>query len=930
MSENIILDSIYDGFDESDIPPGLPGGLAELKDCFERYGITPEGQRMVLRTLKDPARRVGGGRRNTVVRYASQKMERVIQAESRTVELPFVQMCENDPNVVFYLCQPALHVEGLDSKGRLSRRLRTMDFLLLKTGDDEDEAGFWLVECKVGEKLREEASKPNARYTLDGSRWRWLAAEEAAAQLGLRFRVFSSDEIDTYWCMNIGFLSDFVDIPCPDVEAAEILKDWLAEAGSLRIRQALSLYKEKPEVVWWLIANYEVWADLSEELVFEDDVSSIYASEMQMLLGRRLRRPVDGVALSRKISGVCVEPGSPVSLDGQPFVILNRGEKEVFLRQDVKDGKVISLPHSEFFRLVGEGMVRGEEDGDAERISEQRWALCRKVGVEGLKEAFQREVVLREYRETGVVPAGSSRRSVERYEMWAREGERLYGDEFFGLIRCRGRKPGKRDLDSARLEMLEKGAEWYGGEWGGAGYSVVYRQVLKECKKVGIDPPPSYPTLIRHIKKEPDDEVTNRREGWDRAYPKSGPVGRPKDVPAIPPRVFDMAHVDHTPLSVKLVSRFGDVVLKHRAYLTFMVDGHSGMPLAMSLSLNEPSRVALSEVLLDCADRHSRFPDSIVVDQGAEFGSVNWEKTLVDLRINKVERPASEPKVGSVIESHFGVTDAKFIHALPGSMKLSKAGRKLSLTHDPARFAVLTFPQLQEGCEKWFFDVFPHLPHREYAATRKEVFDESLRYSGARVSRYQPLDESLRMLLALPVEGEMRQVRSGKGITVMGLRYWHESFRRGDVVGKNVRVKVDALDASMVFAYVPGAGEWVICRLSNQRVRLHGRSWKLVRLAIQESRRLNQIGAQSRWINEVRVSELIEEMVEDSKLSRQSEREREMRQDSQSRTERDGDRQFQSGDCVSDGLVAWSEDDETELDLNADGLDGVEPCDVAN
>ena len=910
---------------------GLPDGITSLNGYFERFGVTAEGRQVVLDSFRAPARRVGGGRFNTTVRFASRKMGREIQAESRTVEGPFMEMCEHDPNVVFYLCQPArIYVQQKDSRGYVSRRARTFDYVLLCISENPDEAGFWVVECKRTEELNAEARKPNAKYTWDGSRWSFLAAEEAAEHLGLRFRVFSSNEIDSCWCMNMQYLTDFVEVPCPDLELAEALLGWLREAGSLRIRQALSLPGMKSSVVWWLIANNEVWADWSEELVADSDTSSIHISQARMVASRHLREPLADVARSHKISAVRVEPGFHLRWDGEPFVILNRGRKKVTLQHDVEDGGIVSVLLGDFSKLLREGSICGDKDGIAARISAAREALVRRASNEALKEVAWRYKVLREYRETGIVPVGLVKRSVERFERWAREGKRQYGGEFFGLIRLRGRAPGTPELDSRREAVLEEMVEKYGDNRGGAGYSVIYRELLSRCEELALCPPPSYSTLRRWLKRGHLWDTTREREGWRAAHDVMGPVRRMGDIPAAPERAFQTAHLDHTPLSVKVVSRYTGKVLESRVNLSFMVDGYSGMPLAMYVSFDHPSKVAVCEILFDCIAHYGRLPDNIVVDKGKEFGSVDWEKALVSLDVNKIQRPGSSPRVGSPIERHFGVNDSEFIHALPGSMKLAKPGRKQSLSHAPAKYAKLTFAQLQEGCERWFFEVFPELVHGSLGATRREAFEHSLKVSGERVARYVPLDDGLRMLLALSVEGDTRKVHPVRGVRVKWLDYWNDLFSYGDVSGTNVEVKIDPLDVSVVYARL--RGEWETCRVSNGRAHLQGRSWKLVNLAIQELREQRRTGAKKRWVNAARVAELIDEIVgQDSPLGRQAELDRESRGGADVEPAVKGRPHLRLVKGETDDLGGLDEAEDIDLDSvpdDDDGLADVEPYDV--
>ena len=53
------------------------------------------------------------------------------------------------------------------------------------------------------------------------------------------------------------------------------------------------------------------------------------------------------------------------------------------------------------------------------------------------------------------------------------------------------------------------------------------------------------------------------------------------------------------------------------------------------------------------------------------------------------------------------------------------------------------------------------------------------------------------------------KVQPGKGITVHYLSYWHEVFRRPDVVGTQVDIRYDPFDVSRAYAYV--RGRWVEC-----------------------------------------------------------------------------------------------------------------------
>ena len=120
-------------------PPNRPLSLNELTWHFDRHEVPECGRELVLSVVDgEPARRVGGGRRSVVVRYASRKMGRVIQAESRNVELVFAERCEHDPRVLFYFCQPTtLRVCITDAKGRVRPVTTYPDYFVL-----HEEEGF--------------------------------------------------------------------------------------------------------------------------------------------------------------------------------------------------------------------------------------------------------------------------------------------------------------------------------------------------------------------------------------------------------------------------------------------------------------------------------------------------------------------------------------------------------------------------------------------------------------------------------------------------------------------------------------------------------------------------------------------------------------------------------------------------------------------
>lgn len=933
-------------FDDGRLP-GLPGGLLQLQKYFDLHGIPPAGRELIQKALTGPVRRVGGGRTHVAVRYASSKVDRSVQAESRTTELMFVELCEHDPDVVFCVCQPAeIHVRITDSRGRTSLRLHIPDYLVLDGG------GFWFVECKPERKLMRDAAKENAKFIRDDSGWRWPAAEEAAAEFGVRYRVFSSAEVNSILIRNRRFLSRHVGAESPDAESMRAVTDRLQEAGTLPVHEALALPDVRPEVLWWLVANGVVFADLERELIFLVGESRVYASETKMIVGRTLNHSVDRADWSCGACVVSVEPDATLIWDGEPWTVLNRGKKTVTLGHKKRNERIVTLPNRDFMRLLQAGELRGDASQAEQELVRKGESLLFSANDKRLAEALRRHKLLEAADETGSVPEGVSPRSIRRYRKWARAGEREAGSRLAGQIRERGRRPGTSGLGSIQQKLLQKAVRWYFGDEdpeddrkkGNRGKKIpragtmksAHRRLVAKCAANGVFPPPSYETFRNRIGDLCREKLALRRGGARAAYQVSGPLPmEDNSVPAVPDRVLQTAHIDHVFLDVLLVSEATGAVLG-TPVLTLMIDEPSRMPLAWSLSFDEPSRLALSEVVFDCASRHSCVPESIVVDQGPEFNSVDFEAALAWLKVHKVERPATEPRFGLVIERMFGIANSQFVHELVGNTRLLSHGRNLSFTHHPARHAALTLSILYQRCEEYLFKVYATRKHGGLGTSPLAAFEHGLELSGPPQNRYVAADDRLRILLASTPSKRTRQVDLGHGIKIDYLWYWHPEFKRGDVVGTPVQVKLDPKDRGIVYAYV--RGKWVVCRLSSRSADFAGRSWKQVRAAIQQLRAQRQAGAKLDLDDERVLGEFLLENDHQGDLATQIQRDRERQLLSSPQPEPASppDLRLVKNGRPPDLVEAAEQEDETfppltsfwKLPDDDDGLEGVEPYEV--
>lgn len=90
----------------------------ELTAWYERLNLSPETRSVIDQVRSsDPARHVGGGRRNVSGCYPSRKMGVTIQFESHRVELAGIYEMEHDDSVKeFYDQPPSIKLDYLSAE----------------------------------------------------------------------------------------------------------------------------------------------------------------------------------------------------------------------------------------------------------------------------------------------------------------------------------------------------------------------------------------------------------------------------------------------------------------------------------------------------------------------------------------------------------------------------------------------------------------------------------------------------------------------------------------------------------------------------------------------------------------------------------------------------------------------------------------------
>ena len=254
----------------------------ELGTWFSSNDVSAEARSAIARVrASDPARRVGGGKRNVAGRYPSRKMRVTIQFESHRVELAAVYELEHDRDVLEYYDQPPTF--KLDYRGATGRHLgvlHTADYFVIR----QKTAGW--EECKTHEELVQLAQRNENRYQpAEGGGWRCPPGEAHAEALGFYYRVRSSGEINWIFQRNIQFLEDYLR---GEVAVTSIAREAvIARVGSCPGLSLRELFEKTTGVatrddIHALIAVGEIHVDLYSKTLTEPETVSVFRDQSEV------------------------------------------------------------------------------------------------------------------------------------------------------------------------------------------------------------------------------------------------------------------------------------------------------------------------------------------------------------------------------------------------------------------------------------------------------------------------------------------------------------------------------------------------------------------------------------------------------------------------------------------------------------------------
>ena len=750
--------------------PALPLSDTELEDLFDRLDV-PEAGRALVRALRisEPVRRVRSTRRSSPVRYQSIRMGRTIQCESATVEFPCVLGLERDPTVYEFFDQPyRLSLRYPGKNGRTVRASHVVDLLLIS----ESFVGF--VECKDERDLKKLAQdKPGRWQSCPGGTWRSIPGEEAAAQYGLGYRVWSSASVRWTLLENIEFLVDYLDsdYPCPDDAAVQAVQSLVADQIGVSLDEVLEQLAD-PDLVYYTIARSHIYSDLDRDRISQTDAFRLFSDAQA---ARVWRAACGSLAPVPGIDADSVLDAAAMRLQGAS-----------------ESARATALARSKLIDDIVHGAKRCHEVKDVPRSTVARWVRA-----------------------------------------W-RCAERDYGFGFLGLFPDTQRRGNRTSrLPEEVSDLAREVADEIYFTPDRPTVQTAYGSFCKRCKRAGFVAS-SYRTFRKALLKF-DKTRSDRKRYGHKVADANAPVDYDRDLTfAIEgTRPFGVVHIDHTKLDLFLRFRIGRGRKRRiaRVWLTIAYCAWSRSVLGCYLSFDAPSYVSCMGVLRDMVRNHERLPVMIVVDNAKEFDSIAFEQFCAAYRIIKRSRPKGAPRYGSACERVFGTNNTQFVHNLMGNTQALRDPRSMSREVDPRTRVVWTLDKFEQLLRRYFFDTYAGQSPSDGVESPRERLERGWRETGRRLHKRCFFDQKFFMLTLPPARRSTAKVDYSTGIQVANIRYHAVALRA--MAERRVSVRIDPDDVSHVYAWVKS--QWVECR-SPHSARLRGYTPRQVRLASQEIR----------------------------------------------------------------------------------------------
>ena len=354
----------------------------------------------------------------------------------------------------------------------------------------------------------------------------------------------------------------------------------------------------------------------------------------------------------------------------------------------------------------------------------------------------------------------------------------------------------------------------------------VIDKVLSECKKMNIIAPHSN-TIRNRIESISEYEKLKKQGSKSIARTRYEPT--PNKFEADYP--LQLIEIDHTPCDIILVDDEHRLPIG-RPWITVAIDIYSRMIVGYYLSMNAPSVTSVGmcvsntilpkDTLLAKFDVNANwnvwgFPETIHVDNGADFRAEAVKKAGLAHGINIEFRPVGRANFGGHIERAIGTLMSE-IHNLPGT---TFSNIKQRGEYDSDANASMTFFEFEKWLVTFITKIYHKRVHNSLSLTPEQQWEEGLFGDENSIGFIQkPSSNSTIILDFLPIYERTIQKN---GVNIDGLNYYEHVLRTKINQTENGKKKQfifkrDPRDIRYVWFYEESTKEYFKIPVANQNM----------------------------------------------------------------------------------------------------------------
>lgn len=323
-----------------------------------------------------------------------------------------------------------------------------------------------------------------------------------------------------------------------------------------------------------------------------------------------------------------------------------------------------------------------------------------------------------------------------------------------------------------------------------------------ECERLGI-PVAGITALVKAIR-EQNPQRHALTTGGLRSFQRVRRNTDPRYTSAAPLGYGEIAHIDSTPIDMRLVDGSTGEILLLCATFYIAIDGSSGYPLAFVLIFGPSRTEGLAILMRQIVRRHGFLPRTIHVDRGPENTS-KWMERFCEGTISVRYSPTAGSAWNQLAESANNYANTQVSHRLFGSTLPDRRGRAVDGKHKSHKTARMTFIEVNELIEKFVYEDMPHSPGGDNRSPieRRQASLDQFGCMGAK----RDLDDAFLLATAIPLGRAVKltergSVRIEEGVyTSMELQTEIKGRRKVE------EARIDCEDPAIL--YVRIGGRWI-------------------------------------------------------------------------------------------------------------------------